>query len=337
MSNRLEYLLEAWYSQKDACEWVLATVVETKGSAYRKAGAMMLINGLGQSFGLLSGGCLEADLKRKATQCLLSNQSLEVCYDMQDDSDIAWQLGIGCGGMVKVLLQPITPTNQYLELDKLYSRLKNRESSYYLQSLDVNNSANQVLDTKQYSAYQQQPTFSDSKHFISKIKPTPSLIIFGGGLDAVPLVNMSAELGWLTTVIDCRVGYAKSHHFPKAHKTLNQAYDSLDNIAEIKDADAIVIMQHNVELDAKALAFSNQFRPKYLGLLGPTHRTQRVMVSAGLSYQELKTKLANPIGLDLGGELPESIAISILSQIHAVIENASTQSLSQKMELKSVS
>ncbi|MDH5630940.1 MAG: xanthine dehydrogenase, partial [Gammaproteobacteria bacterium] len=202
MSNRLERILQAWHSQKDNCEWVLATIIETKGSAYRKAGAMMLMNDLGQSYGLLSGGCLESDLMRKAKQCLTLNENIQVCYDLQEDSDVAWQLGIGCGGMVHVLLQPVSKENHYLQLDQLYQDLQNRQSAFYLQSLTSDQ--NQLLT----SLGSDLVSGLSEEYFISSVNPAPSLLVFGGGIDAIPLVRISSELGWNTTVVDRRMGYA---------------------------------------------------------------------------------------------------------------------------------
>ncbi len=105
MSNRLQALLTHWLPEKDSCQWVLASIIETQRSSYRKASAMMLINNLGKSYGLLSGGCLEADLMRQAQKCWQTGSNITVCYDMQDDTDIAWQLGIGEPGV-----HPVAPS-----------------------------------------------------------------------------------------------------------------------------------------------------------------------------------------------------------------------------------
>jgi len=320
MSNRLAALLTTWFSQKDDCQWLLATIIETQRSSYRKSGAMMLINSLGKTYGLLSGGCLEADLKLQAQKCWLHNKNTIVCYDMQDEDDIAWQLGIGCGGLVKVLLQPISKENNYLDLITLKSQLDNRNNCFY--QLDTHISA-----AKNLVHYHNDKTLA---HLI-EIKSAPSLVIFGGGIDAKPIVSIAKTLGWHVCLIDSRTSYARASYFKEADLIINQDYSNLGKNLLINKADAIVIMHHNIDLDAQALQLSKSHnhlsKASYLGLLGPQHRTARVLTKAKLSISELAIPLANPIGLDLGGELPESIALAILSQAHACIENADGQSL----------
>ena len=324
MSNRLAALLATWFPEKDACQWVLASIIETQRSSYRKTGAMMLINSLGKSYGLLSGGCLEADLKRQAQKCWHKNTNITVCYDMQDDSDIAWQLGIGCGGLVRVLLQPIHHNNNYLDLVALKDQLDNRISCFY--HIDILNipAKNQVVFEYNHSL----------DHLIA-IRPAPALVIFGGGIDALPLVKMAKNLGWYICLIDSRTAYARAAYFKEADIVINKDYAKLEQSLLLPQADAVVIMHHNVTLDARALQLvKNQTAlasASYLGLLGPQHRTEKVLKQAQLTTSELPNKLsnnlANPIGFDLGGELPESIALAILSQAHAVIEQASGKPL----------
>lgn len=328
MSNRLKALLANWLPEKDSCQWVLASIIETQRSSYRKTGAMMLINSHGKSYGLLSGGCLEADLKRQAQKCWYNNASITVCYDMQDDNDIAWQLGIGCGGLVKVLLQPINSENNYLDLLTLKSQLDNRNACFYhidtLASHDHAQSKNQVLSTPVSSL---EPLIA--------IKPAPALVIFGGGIDAQPLVKMANTLGWYICLVDSRTAYARAAYFKEADVVINQTYADLEQNLQLPKADAIVIMHHNVSLDARALQLvtsqGNLANASYLGLLGPQHRTELVLDKARLNTADLPNKLANklanPIGFDLGGDLPESIALAILSQAHAAIEQASGKSL----------
>jgi xanthine/CO dehydrogenase XdhC/CoxF family maturation factor len=320
MSNRLQALLTHWLPEKDSCQWVLASIIETQRSSYRKAGAMMLFNSLGKSFGLLSGGCLEADLMRQAQKCWQTGTQITVCYDMEDDDDIAWQLGIGCGGLVKVLLQPIHHTNNYLDLQALKHHLDNRNPCFYHVDTFATPTGNQVLSKPVQSL---EPLIA--------IKPAPAIIIFGGGVDAQPLVKLAHTLGWYICLIDSRTSYARAAYFKEADRVINQSYSSLEQSIQLPKADAVIIMHHNVSLDAHALQLiknqKNFSTTSYLGILGPQHRTKQVMEKAQLSTNELPNKLANPIGFDLGGELPESIALSILSQAHAAIEKASGKSL----------
>ncbi|TYK66225.1 XdhC family protein [Colwellia echini] len=337
MSNRLEQLLAKWQPQKSSLSWVLATIIETDGSSYRKQGAMMFINSLGQYFGLLSGGCLEADIMLKARKCWDTGNNLIVCYDMRDEDDLSWQLGIGCGGMVKILLQPITQASNWLHLEKLQTHLLAKKSCIYKQMISENTpdntltlfNQNELAQVSAQGTVTQASLTATEREFKHHIKPAPSIIIFGGGIDAVPVVKMAKILGWDVTVIDERVNYARATHFSEADNIIRQPIDSLTKATCLTNTDVIVIMTHNVMLDAKALKFVQGCKAKFVGLLGPTHRTKKVLEEAGLSYQQLSKTLSNPVGLNIGGELPESIALSILSEAHAVLEGKNGQTLMQ--------
>jgi xanthine/CO dehydrogenase XdhC/CoxF family maturation factor len=332
MSNHLNALLSAWFAQRDSCQWVLATIIETQRSSYRKRGAMMLINSLGQTFGLLSGGCLETDLMQQARKCWLNKTNITVCYDMQDDSDIAWQLGIGCGGLVKVLVQPIDINNNYLDLLQLKTQIDNRTPCYY--AVDTANSCNTANSSVATKNQVLKSNLSGDQNIFT-ITPTPALVIFGGGIDSQPLVCMAHTLGWLVCLVDSRTAYARTAYFKNADIIINTDYASLATNPLIPKADAIVVMHHNIILDAKALQLTQTIDrlsgAQYVGILGPQHRTKQVLAQAKLLSTNLtcnlSNKLASPIGLDLGGDLPESIALAILAQAHAVIEKASAENL----------
>ncbi|TPH16406.1 XdhC family protein [Litorilituus lipolyticus] len=322
MSNQLHSLLNAWQKQKDQCQWVLASIIKTQGSSYRKAGAMMLLNDLGKSFGLLSGGCLEADLLHHAQKCMQLAQSIEVCYDSQDESDITWQLGLGCGGIVTVLLQPITPENNYLDLDNVLNQLNKKHNCQYKIDLTDNKQQNQVIP-----AHQESMCINENKAIFLTLKPVHHVVIFGGGLDSQPLVKMAHILGWHITLIDKRQAYARRASFKEADIILKTDYGSDLVQTELNQADAVIIMHHNVKLDAEALLSLNTCKANYIGILGPQHRTEKLITENQIILSKLSAPLANPIGLDLGGDLPESIALSILSQAHAVIENRTALAL----------
>ncbi len=328
MSNQLEQILNTWYPDRDNLDWVLATVIETAGSTYRKSGAMMLINSLGQFYGLISGGCLESDLVRHARQCFDSGKNKHVCYDMQEEDDIGWQLGIGCGGMVKLLLQPINKQNNYLELELLLGNLNNRVACYYIQDKQSLTFVNKV-ETKE------QLTAATSSQITHKITPVPQLVIFGGGVDAQPVCNIAATMGWKVIIADERVNHARPTHFGSAKHISKQAFSELANEQWLFNTDAIVIMTHNVEMDARALKLVQSSQAKFIGLLGPKHRTDKVLKAAGLTYQTLTNPISNPIGIDIGGELPEAIALSILAEIQGVLSGK--LSLETPTELQNVS
>lgn len=330
MANRITQLLTCWSVDRDKHLWVLATIIQTDGSSYRKAGAMMLINDMGQYFGLLSGGCLESDIMRQARRCWDNLQNRIIEYDMREEEDLAWQLGIGCGGMVKILLQPVHADNHYLKLDEMNQYLELRQKVEYQQQIDEGLPYNKVMSVSDSQHYSSAKIHSNAgvETFVQQLSPAPLLAVFGAGVDAMPVVSIAAELGWQVLLVDPRVGYAKVEFFTKASQIIRQSLDVLYDAAWLSQIDAALILTHNIKLDAAALKLVQSSSAKYVGLLGPIHRTNRVLDIAKLSRNDLTKPLANPVGLRLGGELPESIALSMLSEAHAALEQADGLSIS---------
>jgi xanthine dehydrogenase accessory factor len=332
MANRLNQMLEIWQQQKDSFDWVLATIVNTEGSSYRKIGAMMMINSLGQYYGLLSGGCLESDIMRQARRCWDSKLNKIIQYDMREEEDLAWQLGIGCGGLVRILLQPVDVSNDYLHLEDVYEAIVHNAGCIYQQDVHENIPHNQLIDITNHkgpygttgTVVEETPQGLIVRHHLL---PPPHLAVFGGGIDARPLVAMAAELGWQVSLIDPRIAYAREAYFP-AVTIIRAPLEQLLEATWLQKIDMAVVMNHNIKLDGQALSLVQSSSAVYVGMLGPAHRTERVLQSANLTRRELRKPLANPIGLRLGGELPESIALAILSEAHAYIEQADGQSIS---------
>lgn len=330
MANRISQLLNHWTKNRDKHLWVLATIIETDGSSYRKPGAMMLINDMGQYFGLLSGGCLESDIMRQARRCWDNKQNRIIEYDMREEEDLAWQLGIGCGGMVRILLQPVHCDNDYLKLDELNELLERRQAAEYHQQISQGFPQNQVIPVAE-KTFEMGSTAQfkvTGNLFVQLLTPAPLLTVFGAGVDAKPVVSIAAELGWKIILVDPRLGYGKTEFFPKAEQIVRSEINELQRASWLHQIDVALIMTHNIKLDAAALKLVQKSSAKYVGLLGPIHRTDRVLDFAKLHRNDLTKPLANPMGLRLGGELPESIALSMLSEAHAVLEKADALSIS---------
>jgi xanthine dehydrogenase accessory factor len=335
MANRISQLLSHWTDNRDRHLWVLATIIETDGSSYRKSGAMMLINDMGQYFGLLSGGCLESDIMRQARRCWDNYQNRIIEYDMREEEDLAWQLGIGCGGMVRILLQPVHADNHYLKLDEINLYLEQRRTVEYHQQIDEGLPFNKVMPTDENSTMVPASVHNNAgvEVFVQQLCPAPLLAVFGAGVDAKPVVSIASELGWQVLLIDSRMGYAKAKFFTKASQIIRLPCDELQDATWLQQIDIALVLTHNIKLDAAALKLLQNSRAKYVGLLGPIHRTDRVLDVANLTRKDLAIPLANPVGLRLGGELPESIALSMLSEAHAVMEQADGLSISGVLNL----
>ncbi|MBY4675038.1 XdhC family protein [Marinobacterium arenosum] len=339
MSNHLSQLLRHWYPQRDATQWVLGTVYRTEGPSYRKAGAMMLLNGLGQQFGMLSGGCLESDIQQHARRVMQTGKAATLCYDGSDEDDLSFQLGIGCGGTVYILLQPIHADNRYLQLDSVHHALTGRAAGSYYQRIptaageaDSRFIAGADGQDRTDGRHGQLIREGDQQWLVSRIRPAPHLLVVGGGIDARPLVAIAAELGWQVCLWDPRPANGRREFFLGADSLLDGPAEQLADYCRRQTVDAAVLMAHNVALDAAALSALQQVPLRYLAMLGPANRRARVLQQAGLSETQLRQPLAGPAGLDLGGELPESIALAILAECHAALNKRSARSLSAVIE-----
>ncbi|MFC3122733.1 XdhC family protein [Agaribacter flavus] len=327
MSNRLEKLLLEWQQNKDDLHWVLATIIQTEGSSYRKSGAMMMINSLGRYIGMLSGGCLESDIMRQSRRCWDTGENRIVEYDMREEEDLAWKLGIGCGGMVKILLQPVSLANDYLMLPELLKLISQQKTCIYRQHLDSQIPANKIVEQTNDKVHDIAKTASP-RYIDHIISPPPHLLVMGAGLDVIPLISFANILGWRITLSDPRQHYGREHGFKTVSSRMHDTYSSEHYKLILSNVDAIIIMHHSLKLDAQALKLAQTSSAKYVGLLGPQHRTDRVLQQVDMTTKDLSLPLANPAGIRLGGELPESIALSIISQIHKVLEGADGKDIS---------
>lgn len=333
MSNHIQTVLAQWWPARDTRQWVLGVVTHTEGSSYRKAGAMMLLNDLGQSLGLLSGGCLERALLAEVKRVLAFNRPRDITFDATQESELAWAWGLGCGGRVSVRLLPVSAANHYLQLDQILRQLQRRQAVRYGVPLG---------DVGAQAPWQPQrpsdPSCSQRQGDCLWVPLTPQhhLVVFGAGVDVVPLAQMATALGWQLTLIDHRISAAKAAAFPASAQWLCYEPDDPRLAQVLASADAAMVMTHNIALDGRALTQLVGTPLAYLGLLGPEHRKQRVLAEARLDESRLPVPLDGPMGLDLGGELPESVALSALAKCHQVLagraNRASEQLLTTPLE-----
>lgn len=341
MANQLSQLLKQWRERRDDTEWVLGAVYKTEGHCYRKAGAMMLMNGLGQQFGLLSGGCLESDILNHARRVMDSGRAVTLRYDGSDEDDLSFRLGIGCGGTVHILLQPLDAEHEYLHLDAVQEALADRRSGLYHQCIPDGSGVTQSGfvpgDGAAGSLVHGGPARLEEREgalwLVTPVVPDPHLLIVGGGLDARPVAAIASELGWEVTVCDPRPANARREFFLTADTLLRCQGAELADYAGRRGVNAAIIMSHNLAIDADALSALRSFPLDYLALLGPEKRRAQVVDEAGLIESRLPVALAGPAGLDIGAELPESIALSILAECHASLKGRNAGSLSGVLPL----
>ncbi len=324
----------------DASQLVLAVVVATEGSTYRKPGAMMLIGPDGDYAGLVSGGCLEGDLTERAREVLSSGEPLRVHYDLKDD-DLLFGLGLGCGGAVDLLLLRLDAARQFAPLGSLFEALDAGEHCQLALVCDSTDKSLPVGSTALFSSgairtgpapildrlrrgapgpararreVLESPQGSAGLLVIG-IAPSPHVLVCGAGPDAVPLVSQVLALGWDCTVADHRENFADPTRFPPGAQMLCQRPKALSGHAILERIDAAVIMTHHVGHDADYLRAFREKPPAYLGLLGPKARRDRLIEETGSQALAIH----GPAGLDIGAELPEAIALAIMAEMHAVL------------------
>lgn len=328
MSLHFYHTLKKWQLLKNQHQWVLGAVIQTQGSVYRKAGALMLLSDAGHQLGLLSGGCLESDLLLQARKVIALGKSRKVVYDASDEDGIAWKLGIGCGGRAEILLLPCNAENNFLQLDAVLELLQNGKACSY--TLDISGSsatiqtAEKTWEKRTLGHLQGE---GENASFTTLINPPPHLFIMGCGIDMAPLSELALALGWQVTVVDHRLTPQKKARFPEAAATVAIAARELPEEL-LNKPDAAIVAHHNMQLDADAIGALQNSSCRYIGLLGPRHRWQDVLGLANLNERDIRIPIAGPSGLALGGDLPESVALSMLAEIHAVLHGSSAKPLS---------
>lgn len=353
MSRDFPALIPAYRELKKRGESiVLCTIVETEGSTYRKAGARMLVDGSGNYHGVLGGGCFEGDLVERAGAAITSGTPALVEYDMRGDEDLIWGLGLGCNGLVKLLLEPLSPTNDYQPLSYLAGAVEERREAILATAfsgpqigrslaidceaatdLGLNAEDNPELTEacKQRLAGGRSGVMqlADGSRVLVDVVPRQHhLLIIGAGPDAVPMARTAADLHWRVSVADHREDNPGAGHFPGNVRLIHTEPDKLADAVPLDGVSAALLMTHNFNADAGFLRSLAVAPPGYVGLLGPTARRAKLLDELDDTQQEaLKDCIRGPVGLDIGGESPASIALAAIAEIHAYLEQADASPL----------
>jgi xanthine dehydrogenase accessory factor len=238
------------------------------------------------------------------------------------------------------MLQQINKENDYLALNHVYDALNQRISGVYYQSV-VNKStsdqtyfeAKKIQNIAATASLVNSPKSDDNNSktnwLATPIVPEPHLLVVGGGIDARPLVNIAKQLGWTVSLWDPRPANARKEYFPDVDHIIKGEAEVLTFFARQESVNAAILMGHNVSLDAQALKALSATPLQYLALLGPLKRKQQVIIRAEVKEDNLPFVFAGPSGLDIGGTLPESIALSIIAECHASLYGRKALSISQ--------
>ena len=322
---------------------VLATVVDLKGSGYRLPGARMLIKANGETTGTVSGGCLEADVLERARRVLATGRAEVFTYDTTAEENSVFSLNMGCRGVLRILMEAVDANSATIAaIRSVYERREPICGAVVIRSevemLAVGHRISEGIAVSEIPALADDlRTFADSHSnyeavtyevsgsFVEvafeRISPPVQLYICGAGADAVPLVDAAYGLGWEVNVCDHRPAFLTNDRFPNC-----DALVSLDrDVAPEWDVDhltAFVLMNHNYDRDKAMLPGALRSKAFYVGALGPKRRTRQMLDELGNPFTEEElSRLRAPAGLDIGGDTPEAIAVSIVAEIQSVLKH----------------
>lgn len=307
---------------------VLATLVAVEGSSYRRAGARRLFGPDGASTGSISGGCLEEDVSAHARAVAQSGRAMLAVYDTTSENDLIWGTGAGCHGVVRVLLERLPARPAWAaELTENLRAGRPTDLAVVWQSTDP-----AALGTVLARQLPRLP--AAAAVFRQTVAPAPKLFVFGAGDDALPLVRGAKELGWRVVVADPRPALATAARFPAADALVVAPAEVLVERASPGAGACAVVMTHHYVHDAPVLRGLLGLPLAYLGLLGPRPRADRILAdlaAAGLAITPAqRARLRAPVGLDLGAEAPEEVALSILAEIQAVLGGRDARPLRER-------
>jgi xanthine dehydrogenase accessory factor len=366
--RELQAVIEAYrQAGRDNVQTALATVVHVEGSAYRRPGARMLMTEKGQMTGSLSGGCLERDVFERALAVMKTREPAVVRYDTGSTADIVWGLGLGCNGVVHVLIEPldnrVTPRHFELLADcmtgrepcviatvfgvrklpslatptdglgvAIGSRLLLQPNGCALVEFEhdeltraLMQDAHEALSDSASSVKVYELAEGAVEVFVETIDPPVPLVIFGAGADSAPVLELAQKLGWHVTIVDTQARDASRERFGDADSVLLVRPEEVAARVPLTPRTMALVMTHNYEHDFELFKSLLRSPARYIGMMGPKRRTERIISEAAEGGMRTSDKdmhrLHAPVGLDLGAETPEEIALSVVAEIRAVLAN----------------
>jgi xanthine/CO dehydrogenase XdhC/CoxF family maturation factor len=332
----------AAFENMDTCDvGVLANVVFAAGSTYRRAGARLLVLPDDTLVGLISGGCLEGDLLERARPVRATGVSRLVHYDATTQDDIVWGLGLGCAGIIDVLLEPVSPGRPG-PLGWLAAWRSQSGTGALATALapgllgtrwalhpdgrvegDPGDEVRAALLEARSTGRSRRLATRQGDVSVEVARRPRRLVVFGAGPDVAPVVRFAVELGWEVEVADHRPAHARNESLPGARVHLVPMEDAVSRVGLDRDT-YVLVMTHHYLIDRTLLCALLPSEAPYIGLLGPRQRAEDLLADiAGLGIgvsAEQRDRLHAPAGLDIGGEGPEAIALSLLAEVMAAAE-----------------
>ena len=314
----------AWERGEQA---VLVILADVKGSAYRLPGTKMVMTSDGQMYGTISGGCLENDLYEWAQKVFETKTLMTHRYDLSENE--IWSLGIGCKGNLEFLFVPIDPQDDFWQ--KTHGLLSEEQAFTMMIDMLSGNKLlieengvygddsipNHVIDKGKTVANRQTRAeiyiYENMRFYIDAIRSSERLIIAGAGRDAMPVADLANRAGFAVTVLDTRLHFNNEHIFPNTDHLVKETEEIEKR--QLQNSWWIIMNHHQLK-DEAALRLAIESVPRYIGVLGPIYRTNEMLANIG--YNMDSGPIHSPVGLDIGAETSDEVAISIVSEIMSV-------------------
>jgi xanthine dehydrogenase accessory factor len=360
--NEVRAIIEAFDAANERGErCALATVVSVEGSSYRRPGARMLVCEGGAATGTVSAGCLEGDVAEHARRVIKTGVPKLVEYDTASTSDeMAWGLGLGCNGVVCVLVEPLAPPSRYVAaLRRSLTATADGHAVATVFRHSSSGAAARVQIGSRLFVGEDGEVFGDISHdelarmiegdvraasrgeasgvrvyeregeatsvFVETLAPPVRLVLFGAGLDALPVVESARALGWQTEVVDPQARPASLTRFAQADEVTLARPENVGGQVSITPRTLALLMTHNYAHDLALLKFLLASPAAYVGVMGPRKRTERMLgelAEGGDGFRPSEAdgaRLYAPAGLDIGANSPAEIALSIIAEMRAVL------------------
>lgn len=321
--------------------YVMATLVSVEGSSYRRPGARLVVAPDGRRTGSISGGCLEEDVLARAARVRVTGAPEAVVYDTTSENDLVWGVGLGCHGVVRVLLELLPPRPAWaVALAANFAARRPTRLVVTHGGTPPPTWGTALADDPTEAGTAPRAPAGPAENaaapdvFRETVPPPTALCIFGAGDDAQPLTRLAAELGWHVTVADPRPALATAARFPGAHRVIAAPCDTLVARAAPDAATVAVVMTHLYVHDVPLLRDLSALPLPYLGLLGPKKRAGKILADLAAAGTPVPpaaaARLHAPVGLDLGADAPEQVALAILAEIQAALTGRSARPLRER-------
>ncbi len=318
--------LAAWHGAGVPC--ALATVIRVQGSAYRHEGAKMVVAADGGHVGNVSGGCLEADVREVALRVIRTGVAERREYCGSAGEIAAWDLGVGCEGVVELFIEPVTDA-RVMECARIEAELP------FVVLTDLTTGARETVDGEEavaLLAVGESRLVHDAGRaiFADVLRPPPRLLVVSAGDDARHLATLASAVGFRVVVADHRPGLLTAERFPVPIRLVETDAARLGERIVLGADDFAVVMTHHFADDTEYLRALLRGPARYLGVLGPRQRTERILRLLGTDGTVHANRIFGPVGLDIGTDGAEQVALAVVAEMLAVRSGRRPRSLRER-------